>query len=70
MLWLAHTLTSKIENGFILSSELSIESKFDSTKFVELGSDSSHFSESKSVDFKSAKSRHLCPVEIFFVFFF
>ena len=54
MLWLAHTLTSKIENGFILSSELSIESKFDSTKFVELESGSSQPNESESVDFDSA----------------
>ena len=44
----------QFENGFILNSELSIESKFDSTKFVELGLGSSQPSESESVDFDSA----------------
>ena len=44
----------QFENDFILSSELSIQSKFDSTKFVELESGSSQPNESESVDFDSA----------------
>ena len=39
----------QFENGFILNSELSIESKFDSTKFVELESGSSQPNESESL---------------------
>jgi len=43
--------TLPIENGFILNSKLSIESKFDSTKFVELGLGSSRSSKSKFGEF-------------------
>lgn len=60
----------QFENGFILSSELSIESKFYSPKFVELGLDSSHSSESESIDFDSANLDISVLSRPFFVIFF
>ena len=60
-----------IENGFILSYEWSVESEFDSSKSVELGSSSRHSSKSKFGDFGGEHPNiTILSVSIFFFFFF